>query len=625
MLITWFRRMRWLGTLFVAVAADQSHAGSFKTIGVPVRTVSIMGTVVGLDEKGEEAIYFNCSQPGNRLFLLQVNARSGKTRQFGAPVGEGARSTLLGPDGGVYLGTWESGYLLKFDPRHPEKNLESLGKPSPKETYIWELITGADNRVYGCTYPHAHLIRLDSRTGKSEDLGALDANEMYARSVASSTNGFIYVGIGSVHAQVVRFNPATGNIKPLLPENRRPPGFALVSRAIDGNVYATTQTNAFRCDGDTLTVVTSVPPQPMQRLRDGRTVSAVRVTDGEIVYALADGKGKIIERTARFESQGIEIFAVGAGPGGVIYGSTVLPLEVFSFAPGTQKLQHLGPTPGAEVYSFTTDGKVLYSCAYPHGYLSVYDPGQPWHFGIVKGSNPRGLGPMGDGHLRPRAMVTGPDGRIYVGSLPPYGEVGGALGVYDPQADKVVENYRNLVPDQGISALCVEPKTQMLFGGSSAAAGGGGRAVAKECVVFAWDWKTKRKKWENAVVPGDSSVVALTAAHGKVFGVSSPSQTLFVLEAATFEVLHKEKVTLGRVHEISMGYFPPHDCIYGLANDSIFKVDPATFQITEIAKSEQKITCGFAITETGIYFGSRMNLMVWRWNDLHPVPAQGKR
>jgi hypothetical protein len=109
-------------------------------------------------------------------------------------------------------------------------------------------------------------------------------------------------------------------------------------------------------------------------------------------------------------------------------------------------------------------------------------------------NNPRGFGLMGDGHLRPRAMVMGPDGRIYVGSLPPYGQVGGALGVYDPKADKVMENYRHLVQDQGISALCVEATIQKIFGGSSTAAGGGGKPTAKECVIFSWDWKEKRKE-----------------------------------------------------------------------------------------------------------------------------------
>jgi hypothetical protein len=99
---------------------------------------SIMGAVVGVDEITNNVIYFNCAQPGNRLFLLQVKPDTGQARQFAAPVGEGAWASLVAPDQCVYLGTWESGYLLKFDPRDPEKGLVSLGKPSTTETYMWQ-------------------------------------------------------------------------------------------------------------------------------------------------------------------------------------------------------------------------------------------------------------------------------------------------------------------------------------------------------------------------------------------------------------------------------------------------------------------------------------------------------
>lgn len=161
--------------------------------------------------------------------------------------------------------------------------------------------------------------------------------------------------------------------------------------------------------------------------------------------------------------------------------------------------------------------------------------------------------------------------------------------------------------------MCVEPATLKIFGGSSIGAGGGGKPSAKECVVFSWDEKEKRKEWESVVVPGDHGVVALTAAHGKVFGVSRPSQTLFVLDAKTFQVLHTAKVPFGSVHEISLGYYAPHDSIYGLAGNTIFSVDPGTFSFKEVAQSKEPITCGFALTDTGIYFGSGTRLVRWRW------------
>jgi hypothetical protein len=280
-------------------------------------------------------------------------------------------------------------------------------------------------------------------------------------------------------------------------------------------------------------------------------------------------------------------------------------------------IESLGKPSASESYiwqlAFAADGERLYLCAYPRAFLSVYEPAKPWHYGKAKESNPRGLGFMGEGHLRPRAMVVGPDHRVYVGSLAPYGQTGGALGIYDPKSDSVVGNYPHLITNQGISALCFDPATNRLFGGSSIEAGGGARAVAKECVLFAWDTKTQQKIWEEAVVKGDRSVGALTAAQGKIFGVTMPSSTLIVIDPKTFQVLSKAHITFGHFHEISLAYFEPHNKIYGLAGQSLFAVDPETFEMSEVARNKDSITCGFALTETGVYFGSGKDLVRWRW------------
>jgi outer membrane protein assembly factor BamB len=222
---------------------------------------------------------------------------------------------------------------------------------------------------------------------------------------------------------------------------------------------------------------------------------------------------------------------------------------------------------------------------------------------------------MGDGHLRPHAMVFGPDDRVYVGSLAPYGQRGGALGVYDPKADAVTENYRNIVTNQSISALCFEPRTGLLFVGSSVEAGGGATPAAGPCVVFAWNTKARRKVWEAPVVAGEETVSVLAAADGKVFGVTYPSSTLFALDARTFKVLCRNKISFGAFQDVSLGYCAPRKRLYGLAGQSLFQLDPANLALTEAARSPETITCGFAVTDTGIYFGSGTRLVRWSWPD----------
>lgn len=590
-------------------------AGEFEMLGIPVKTTRIQGVAIGKDAKNNDLIYFNCAQPGNTLFLLQVNPNSGETRQFDAPIGEGAWAMTVASDKCVYLGTWESGYLLKFDPRNPDAGLVSLGKPSTTETYIWQLAVGSDGNLYGCTYPQAKLVRYDPKTNQSEDLGRLDPKEMYARHIAASTNGFIYVGIGTVRAQVVRFDPATGTRKSLFLEDQRPPGTARVFQAKDGNVYATVGGKKYRCEGDTLVSVQETSGSPNPTLSDGRIVGEEHVEGEKLSYELRTTKGQKETRSVSFQGAGLQIFAVGNGPNGCVYGSTFLPLEMFDFNPATKQSKHLGnPTDvDGEIYSFTTDGKLLYLCAYPGSFLSIYDPKRDWNYGRAKTNNPRGIGPMGDGHLRPCAMLMGTDGRIYVGSLPPYGQVGGSLGIYDPMKDAVVENYRNIITNQGIASLCEDTATGRIFAGSSIEGGGGAKPVAKEGFVFVWNPNKKMKVWEQTIVPGDTRVIALTAAKAKIFGLSRPSNTLFVIDARSFAILHKAVVPFGPVRETCLGYLASHDRIYGIAGNNIFAIDPETFALTKLAESKEKISCGFALNETGLYFGSKARLVRWRW------------
>lgn len=602
--------------LWGSLTPAAAGTGQFEVLGTPVKSTLISAMAAGVDERGQDALYFSCAQPGSRLFLLQANPETGAARQWPAPAGEGAWAIAIGPDHCVYLGTWEDGRLLKFDPAHPDRGLEDLGKPSASESYIWELAAGKDGKLYGCTYPHAKLVRYDPKSGRSEDLGRLDPGEMYARCIAVSSNGMVYVGIGSVRAQVASFDPETGQTRAMLEADQRPTGFAHVFRGADGQVYASAGRKAFLCDKDALRPMKSLPAPARPVLRDGRALLEASVQGGDIVYQLEDRAGNKVRQTVRFTGVGVGLFAAGAGPGGRVYGSTALPLELFDYDPASRELRDLGnPTDvNGEIYSFAQDGKRLYVCAYPGSFLSVYDPAQPWHYGRTKESNPRGLGPMGDGHLRPRAMALDPAGRVYVGSLPPYGQTGGALGVYDPAAGAVTENYRHIVTNQGISALCFEPQTGRLFAGSSIGAGGGAAPVAKECVVFAWDTKKRCKEWEEVIVKGDAGVGALVAARGKVFGVTMPSSTLFVVDSKTLAVLSRARIPFGGFHEISLGYDAQHDRIYGLAGSSVFSLEPDSYAMAEVGRSPEPITCGFALTETGIYFGSGTRLVRWKWD-----------
>src|SRR5271157_5196105 len=117
----------WLAGIAGATAA-QPEGGRFESLGIPVRVGGLMGCIVGPNGRGGEALYFNFNQDAAPLFLVQVDPDTGEARQFNAPQGPGAWALIAGPDEKIYLGTWDGGLILRFDPGQPEKGIEVVGK-----------------------------------------------------------------------------------------------------------------------------------------------------------------------------------------------------------------------------------------------------------------------------------------------------------------------------------------------------------------------------------------------------------------------------------------------------------------------------------------------------------------
>ncbi len=588
-------------------AVERIHAGTFEKLGIPVRVGGLMGCIIGPNGRGGEALYFNFNQISGKLFLVQVDPDTGEAHQFNAPEGPGAWAFITGPDEKIYLGTWDGGLILRFDPKLPDKGIEVVGKPSPTESYLWQYDLGKDGKLYACTYPQAKLVSFDPRTGAMEDLGRMHPTEMYSRSVAVGPNGKVYVGIGTAVGDLVVFDPATRQHRSLMPpglEGAKGWTTVGVSKRNDGNVYAEFGTSLMRLDDETPVLVQSAPERPQMKLRDGCVVSSFE--RGR--FTLLDPKtGKTVERTFKYAGNGDHIFMVGVGPSNCVYGSTAMPLEVFRYNPAANRSEHLGNMPGGEVYSMLESEGKLYLCYYGGAIMNRYDPARAyWKFGMTADSNPVSFGGVGDGHLRPRAMIHGPDGLIYVGSEPPYGELGGAIGVWDPRQNKTVENYRHVVTNQSIVSLAYEPKSGLIFGGSGNHGGGGTRPAEHEAKFFAFDPKKKQKVYDAVLAPGARNFPATVAVDGKVF--TTVGDKLFVFDPDSRRVT-KTVMLPGAQLEISLGLHSSGKLI-GLTGKAVYLVDPKREEISETWEAPVPIRCGFAFVDDAVYFGS--NAELWR-------------
>ena len=602
--------------------------GKFVDLGVPVSRAAVYTRTVGPDEKGEMTrLYAVFTQNAAPVFLVQIDPYTGVARQFNAPKGTHPWGLVVGPDNCVYIGTAgdeaQGGLLLKFDPAAPDKGLVNLGKMAASETYVWSLARGeGEDCIYGCTYGHGKIVAYNTKTGQMRDYGQMKPGQEYTRPIIVGKDGWVYTSAGTTDTDYIALDPRSGehhSSRPADAAGKPAPelaqgGWGVFRKGTDGHAYQRDTGKWYRLVAGKAEPIADadLPPARTLTLKDGKQLAAITA---EGTWALKDpATGQQTEGKFEYQSAGMQAFVLGEGPDGDIYGSTMLPLWLFRTDPRTGQHEVL-PNPsraGGELYTILSLDDKLWTFAYPSAYVSSYDPKKPWNFGDGAENNPRNFGMMGDGHLRPRAVIVGPGRRLYVGSYAKYGELGGAMGVFDPVAGKVVENYRNLIPNQSISALAYDAESGLVFGGSDISGGGGTTPTEKQAVFFVWDPVAKKLLRQDAAVKGDTNTTAMTVAGGKVFVVSRPSNTLSVWDLKGNTWLGHYPVPFGAVVEVAMGLHTD-GMIYALTREGIIQVNPQTCEVRQLAHYEGGVSCGWVMNRDGIYFASGVHLIRWEW------------
>jgi len=591
-----------------------------KDLGVPVREATCWGTFVGPGKTGMlDTIYLSFSQYDASLFLLAVNPDTGRVRQFNGPLSSemGSWGFTVDHQNRIYLGSYYNAHLLRFDPK--TEKWEDLGQPAGmSESFICKITTAGDGKIWGGTYPSARLFSYDPKTGVSEDVGRMDPDQFYCYPTAGE-DGLIYCAIQFEKMDIVVFDPEKKTKTSLIPRESRKPGRMNLIKGNGGKIYVKLSTSDqwFQIEGERLIgISTSQIPFPQSRLPDGRTFS---LSDANLLRIENPVTKERKEIPLQYEAAGAYIFVVGTGPDGKIYGSSMLPLRLFVYDPRSESLTNLGKASIAtgEVYSMgALDGK-LYLCSYPEARLSVYDPSKPLRFGDNEDANPRDLGPMGGELYRPRAMVTGPHGNVYIGGYPDYGLLGGAVSVYDPKKNEK-RVYRHIVRNQSIASLAYIDKSDLIAAGSSVRGGTGTRAVEKEARLILWDPKEEKKVFEIVPVPEVKTILSLAVAvDGMLYGITN-NEKVFVFDPERREV--KKILDLGfkEPGEVSLQLGPDLK-LYGLAKEAIFSIDPRNDQVSLVAKPAVPIHSGMAMLGRKIYFGSGANL--WEF-EIPPEPSK---
>lgn len=602
-----------------AIMGTSAPAAKMREIGVPVHSVNWVRVLAGKTGGGQPCLYAIMGQQGDNFFVLQIDPATGKFKQFVA-TGDGANyptAACMARDGRLYVGAAYAGHLYRFDPQ--TEKLEDLGGINlPADNFPCRIDEAPDGSLFIGAYGSAGLTRFDPKTGEYTRYGRMDEVDMYCYPLVAP-DGIVASEIRMTKPHVVLLDPKTGEKKVVGPTVVAGGKKSIwLFRGTDGELYISGTEGLYHIEGMEAKPVAAVPnaEQPAT-LPDGSTFAFSDA--GDQMYrklVITDPQKNAKEFTLDYQCSGSDIFLVHQGPDGCIYGSSVLPLHLFRYNPKSGELADLGKCSAAagEAYSMgNLDGK-LYICSYPAAALSVYDPARPYHYGDTADDNPRELGPMDD-HIsyRPRAMLTGPLGRVWTGSEPNYGLWGGPLAWYDPATGKKA-SFRHVLRDQSVISLAWLPQQQLIAAGTSIYAGSGTQPRAKLAMLVLWDPKTDTKVATRIVRRGTRYVTSLALApNGLLYGIAvgeddkGDFREVFAFDPAgrTF-VKHLPIPDRGGVRDNCL--LVANGKLYGITTEIVYTIDLRTDEERIIAEIPGELTIPGPIVGKTLYYAKGTSL-----------------
>jgi len=563
----------------------QTQDSRIRDIGIPVRSVNWVWLYAGRNRDGAPCIYATMGQQADNLFVLQIDPENGALRQFvsSVPGSNYPTATLMSRTGRLYIGASYAGHLLCFDPEADA--LIDLGAINPgAATFPCRIDEASDGRLWIGSYGTADLTSFDPETSQFSRYGRMDEVDMYNYPLVN-TDGTIACMIRMTRPHVAVFDPETGEKQVVGPVTVKGQDTIDMHRGADGHLYIVSSLGNFRIDGFNAVPVDIVPDPAHKPALLPNSASFAFTDAQELVYRKLeirkrDGKTRTFDLD--YEASGSDIFYIHAGPDGRIYGSSILPLHLFRYDPKTEELVDLGKcsSAGGEAYSMANlDGRI-YISSYGGAVISVYDPTQPYQFGI----NPRDLGRIDDISCRPRSTLAGPLGRIWVASLPDYGLWGGPLSCYDPETGEKKAYYR-ICGDASCYVLAYLQKQELIAVGTSIYGGSGTHPKVTQAVLFLWDYEAEEKVWEGTPDrPVSTFNALLTGSDGRLYGTitggNMPAE-LFVFDPESREFTHR--ISLPPGHPLDLGLQNgPDGKIYGFTSAWIYRLDPLSLNIEKI-------------------------------------------
>lgn len=642
-----------------------------RELGSPVQGVVATPLFSGEDGAGRPCLYTVMGQEsGTGLFLLQIDPRTGACLQFHAPEGfSGARPSYWSRRwkkvfmaASVPHHARASGHLLAFDPA--AGRVDDLGALHPEEpVFPCGLAEAPDGALYLGHYGGCQLVRYRPDAGAFEQLGRMDDTDQYLYPHCGD-DGTVACLVKMARPHVVVVDPATGAHRTAGPvaDTQSGAGHVNLFKGGDGFLYVDSHEGLLKLAGGTAGPAGGRPPDaPPDCLPDGTSFRWIddhrhflnRYRTIEVIPP--GGERRVF--TLAFKAGGSGIYLVRPGGDGRLYGSSCLPLHFFSADVPDGPLTDHGSnsTASGQTYSMEwLDGK-LYSCAYTHGILTVYDPARPYTFGRVEEapaaleplprqrdrvrwlgwplamgrpllSNPCVLGRMDGVAYRPRDMCAGPGGKVWVAAVPDYGMWGGTLSWYDPKADAFGGAHRDLYADCSAYALTYVPETDTLVAGFCIHGGSGTVPKAERAGLVFWDPVRDCEKGRGDLGLPVIGVMDLEyAGQGLAYAIihvapeSALDARLVLFDPATGRLVKQAALSAAAGWPLEVSFQRDGRYLYGATRASVYRVALGTVDIEVLWRDEKDgPEAGGALLKGVYYFGTGPRLRAlavpWRPN-----------
>ncbi len=575
--------------------------------------------VIQKNSLGENEVYYHSNGLPGTFSVL--NAETGELKFSKVIEGtEALWAITVGSDQNVYFAGTGDGKLYRYLPE--EKKVEELGV-NPSDDWVWDLEGTTDGKIYGSTYPHAGVFEYDIESGVFRNFGSAKEGQQYARGIGVDDES-IYVGVGT-KKHLIKIDRSTGEKEEIIIDGHSGldgmiENIFIVNDKLfvsagsvtmlvldiekhevinqfsysnmisepsphDNNlIYFKFEKKLYQYDSskNETKEIEGIPLLPdTVRVKDmawitlsnGETVLAMITQYGEyILYEPVNNEITFIDMN--ITSQSVEIQALEAGQDGKLYmGGYQRGLSIYN--PFTNEREVNIPSFAQPEGIGFLNNKVYYG-TYVGAMMYSYDPSKD----IDLNSNPKLEYDITDHQDRPFTMTSG-DNKLFVGTVPDYGVLGGVLAIFDENTGKWSQ-YRNVVEDQSIIGLAY--KDGKLYGSTSIWGGLGLDPKAKEAKIFVWDVATSQKIAEfTPTIPGIDETPRMIGEisigpDGNLWGIVDG--TIFAIDPETLEVV-KSKTIHPSLYNSSkwLPYrleWAPDGMLYTTLSRKLVAIDPET-------------------------------------------------